>query len=141
MQMPRINGSFELKIAVAVLAATLLAGCATTEERAGSLFVAPGGYEFYACLQLAQTAASYKARRAELEQLMAKAESDAGGKLMSAISYRPDHLKMGGELHAIEVTAREKHCNLSGEMAKLAKPAQPVPQRATPARRGQEKPR
>ena len=43
MQMPRINGSFELKIGVAVLAATLLAGCATAEDRVGGLLVAPGG--------------------------------------------------------------------------------------------------
>ena len=30
--MPRMNGSFKLKVAVAVLAATLLAGCATAED-------------------------------------------------------------------------------------------------------------
>ena len=138
MQMPRMNGSFELRTAVAVLAATLLAGCATAEDRVGGLLVAPGSYEFYSCPQLAQIAASYKARRAELEQLMAKAESDAGGKLMSAISYRPDYLQVGGQIQDVERTARAKQCDLS---AAPAKPAQPVPQRATPARRGQEKPR
>ena len=136
--MPRMNGSFKLKVAVAVLAATLLAGCATAEDRVGGLLVAPGGYEFYSCQQLADRVASLKVRRTELEHLMAKAESDPAGKVMSTIGYRPEYLQVGGQIQDVERTARAKQCDLS---AAPAKPAQPVPQRATPARRGQEKPR
>jgi len=67
----------------------------------------------------------------ELEGLMAKAESGAGGTLINAVGYRPDYLKVRGEQHALEKTAREKNCDLSAvpagaEPANVAMPALPA---------------
>lgn len=131
--MSRMNGGCTAAIAAVLLSAGLLGGCAMSDERAASLLVAPGDYDLYSCPQLARTAADLKGRRAELEGLMAKAERDAGGRMMSALGYRPDYLKVRGEIHEIEKTAREKKCDLSAVRANAA-PAAPAmpPLPATP---------
>jgi hypothetical protein len=102
-----------VRIIALLLAAGFVGGCAISDDRAASLLVAPGDYDTYSCPQLAITANSLRARRKELEGLMAKASTGSGGRFMSAIGYRPDYLKVRGELHEIEATAREKHCDLS----------------------------
>jgi hypothetical protein len=133
--MCRMNGRSAWRAAFGLVAAGLLAGCATSGDTAATLMTAPGGYDFYSCPQLAQTAASLKLRRTELEHLMAKAESDAGGRVMSAIGYRPDYLKTRGALHEVERTARDKQCDMSIAPAKPPAPpraASTVPARAKP---------
>ena len=97
--MSRMNGGCTAAIAAVLLSAGLLGGCAMSDERAASLLVAPGDYEIYSCPQLAVTYAGLKARRIELEGLMAKAEGGAGGQLVNAVGYRPDYLKVRGEQH------------------------------------------
>lgn len=93
------------------LAAGLVGACATTADDVGSrLLVAPGGFDLYNCQQLTNTIAGLKSRKKELEGLMAKAETDAGGKLMSAMGYKPDYMSTLGQLRSAEATAREKQC-------------------------------
>ncbi|HET9617808.1 MAG TPA: twin-arginine translocation pathway signal [Pseudolabrys sp.] len=118
--MSRMNGGCTAAIAAVLLSAGLLGGCAMSDERAASLLVAPGDYEIYSCPQLAVTYAGLKARRIELEGLMAKAEGGAGGQLVNAVGYRPDYLKVRGEQHEIEKTAREKNCDLGAVPAGAA---------------------
>ena len=117
-----------MRIAAALMAAGCLAGC-VSDETAGSLLVAPGGFEFYSCPQLVQAAAGFRARAAELQRLMDKAERDPGGKLVSALGYRPDYLSVRGQLHEVERTARSKQCALpaSSQTATSAAPAPPPP--------------
>ncbi|MGN6573115.1 MAG: hypothetical protein ACTHLO_17040 [Pseudolabrys sp.] len=120
-----------LRIAAGLLAAGLLAGCAMSDDRAASLLVAPGDYDIYACPQLALAAAAAKKRRDELQGLMARAETESSGRLMSALGYRPEYLKIRGELHEMEATAREKHCDLSDVPNVASQP--PTPSRPPPA--------
>ena len=129
--MSRVNSDYTAMIAAALLAAGLLGGCAISDDKAASLLVAPGDYDLNSCPQLAVTYAGLKVRRVELEGLMAKAESGAGGTLINAVGYRPDYLKVRGEQHEIEKTAREKNCDLSAvpagaEPASVAMPALPA---------------
>ena len=100
-----------------------------SDETASSLMVAPGDYDLYSCPQLAVAAAPLRKRRRELQSLMAKADVDSGGRMMSALGYRPEYLKISGELHSIEATAREKHCDLTA-----------VPARAPAVTPGRKKP-
>ena len=120
--MSRMNGGCAAAIAAVLLAAGMLGGCAISDERAASLLVVPGDYDIYSCPQLAVTYSGLKTRRIELEGLMAKSASGAGGQLVNAVGYRPDYLKVRGEQHEIEKTAREKNCDLSAVPAD-AKPA------------------
>jgi len=116
--MTRINGGRTARIGVApvpalILGALALGGCAMSDDKAAALLVAPGGYDFYSCPQLAVAASGLRTRRQELESLMARANVDAGGRMMSAIGYRPEYLKIRGQLHEMERTAREKQCDLN----------------------------
>ena len=124
--MSRMNGAYIPRISAALLAAALLAGCATTNDTVSTLFVAPGDYDLYSCPQLQQTAGSLRGRRDELQGLMAKAETDAAGKFMSTLGYRPDYLRVTGELHELEKVAREKKCDLSAVPVKRT-PTLPAP--------------
>ena len=91
---------------MALVAAVVLGGCAMSDEKAASLMVAPGDYDLYSCPQLAVAAAPLRKRRMELHGLMARADVDAGGRMMSTIGYRPEYLTISGELHSIDATAR-----------------------------------
>ena len=128
----RMNGGWISLSAAALLAAGLLGGCALSDDKAASLLVAPGDYDLYSCPQLATTASSLKAKRIELGGLMARAETDSGGRMMSSISYRPEYLKIRGELHEVEATAREKKCDVSKVAPAPASAAPPPTLPATP---------
>lgn len=114
------------RIAAACIVALGAGGCAMSEDTVSTLLVAPGNYEFYSCPQLVSTAATLRGRQKQLEDLMARAETDFGGKIMSTTGYRPDYLRVRGELRSVEMTAREKQCDLTPPQPKRpAQPAQP----------------
>lgn len=119
------------RIAAVCFVALGVGGCAMSEDTVSTLLVAPGNYEFYSCPQLVSAAASLRGRQKQLEDLMARAETDFGGKVMSATGYRPDYLRVRGELRSVETTAREKQCDLTPPQPKPAPPTKPA---RTPAR-------
>jgi len=90
-----------------------LCGC-TSEEAAGRFLVAPGQYILYSCPELANTARGIEVRQRELAALMAKAETDAGGRFISAQAYGPEYAQLRGRMDQLRKTAEEKNCNLSG---------------------------
>jgi hypothetical protein len=98
---------------VITLTAIALSGCAS-DETAGRFLVSPDKYQFYDCGALAREARSYASRQREIEALMIKAESDAGGRFVSTQVYRPEYLQLVGMMGQIRKTAAEKNCNLSG---------------------------
>jgi hypothetical protein len=106
----------------AVALVTALGGCASTDDTASKLLVAQGDYDLYSCPQVVNLVTGLKARKAELEKLMARAETDIGGKMMSAMGYRPDYLRVIGELKSAETTMREKHCEVPPPPAPAAAP-------------------
>ena len=60
-------------------------------ERGGcTAFADPAKYEFYDCKQLEGERKSLAGRAAELQGLMAKAETGAGGAVVSEVAYRND---------------------------------------------------
>jgi predicted outer membrane protein len=93
----------------AALATLLLAGCAGSNDQTASLLVTPGKYAIYNCGQLAVAAGKTAERERELEGLMAKAQTGAGG----------------------QVEARDKHCTLPPDAA-----AAPQPQALPPPPKG-----
>ena len=68
---------------------------------------------FYDCGALAREARSNANRQREIEALMIKAESGAGGRFVSSAVYRPGYLQLRGMMEQIRKAA-EKNCNLSG---------------------------
>ena len=102
-------------------AAVLLAGCAVSDEKLGSLVADSAQYEVYTCPQLAGQETALKTRLAELDTLMAKAAADTGGAVVNAVAYRPEHITVRGSLDVVRRVRAEKNCP-PPELPPAAKP-------------------
>jgi hypothetical protein len=99
-----------------IATAGLLAGCSMSDDTMASLMVAPGKFTLYSCEALVEQERKSSTRARELEQLMARAEVDASGRLVSTIAYRSEYLTVRGELEELRRAAAEKKCpNIPGE--------------------------
>lgn len=95
-----------------VLAAVLaLAGCSSVAMDESTFFVDPARYDLYDCKQLATARKSYTDRLDELKRLMAKAETGAGGAVVSEIAYRPEYASAQGNLKLINRVYDDNHCD------------------------------
>src|SRR5262249_24150666 len=92
--------------------ATALAGCTVSDEKAGRLLVGPDRYVLYDCAQLAKAAQAIHNPERNLEMLMAKAETDSVGMLVSGSAYRPEYKQLRGLMYEAEKTAADKKCKL-----------------------------
>ena len=98
-------------VSVAALAAAL-AGCAVSDDQAARFLVAPDKYLLYNCDEIAREAQTAAAREQELQQLIAKADVDASGRLVSTVAYRTDYLSVRGEINELRAAAVAKHCDV-----------------------------
>ncbi|HEY0567763.1 MAG TPA: twin-arginine translocation pathway signal [Xanthobacteraceae bacterium] len=87
----------------------LLCGCAGSDT-VGSLLVSPGKYDLYSCEQLAARLKPAATREKELRGLIAKAERDTSGVVVSALAYRTEYATARGDLRQIEETSQRKQC-------------------------------
>jgi hypothetical protein len=97
------------------------------DDQLARLMVTPEKYALYNCHEIAIEAQAAAAREQQLQQLMAKADIDASGRLVSAVAYRPDYLTVRGELSELRAAAAAKHCDV---VPGAAGPAVPVSDRA-----------
>ncbi len=108
-------------VLAAPLVAALLTGCTnergTTDDKIGRFLVSPGKYNLYPCPQMGDRGVELAIRQNELEVLMAKAGSGAGGSLVSALAYRPGYLQARTEMAELRKAAAAKNCNLEQAMA------------------------
>ncbi len=91
-------------------AALALSACAMSDDQAARYLVAPNKYLLYTCDDIAREAQTKAARELELQQLMAKASTDATGRLIGDMVYRSEYLSVRGELNELRRTAADKHC-------------------------------
>jgi hypothetical protein len=111
---------------LALVAATV-AGCsASGEDRLGSALVAPGGFAFYDCPQLAGQDRALTVREHELERLMAEAKRSAGGGFVSAVAYESDYATNHATLREVHREQARKKCGpAAAEPAVRPAPANP----------------
>ena len=88
----------------------MLAGCASDDATA-RLLVAPDKYVLYTCPEIARELTGKEAREKELGQLMAKAGTDPGGRMVSGLAYDPEYLSVRGEINDLHASAAAKNCN------------------------------
>ena len=101
------------RFAAAAMLAASLAACTSsgsTDETVGRFLVAPGGFALLTCAELAERATANVARRRVLEGLMVKAGTDAGGRIVGSMAYRPEYLERRGEMVELRRVAAEKNC-------------------------------
>jgi hypothetical protein len=113
----------------AMLAAGLcasLGGCANVgDSMVSSAFVDPARYEQYDCKQLENERKSLATRTAELQGLMAKADTGVGGSVVVELAYRNDYIAARGQARLAEETWQRNKCVAT--LPAAAAPAAPAP--------------
>jgi hypothetical protein len=106
-----------------------LGGCADMGDSfASSAFVDPARYDNYDCKQLEGERKSIATRTAELQGLMAKAETGTGGSVISELAYRNDYISARAQAKlADEVWKRNKCAAASPAAAMPPAPVAPAP--------------
>jgi len=104
--------SFRACCAMAALVAAgfALSGCAGVSETIAPAFADPAKYELYDCKQLEAERKSLAKRTADLQKLMDKAETGAGGAVVSELAYRNDYVAVRGQAQMAEDAWRRNRC-------------------------------
>ena len=97
--------------ALAVLALGLgLSGCADMSDNVSTAFADPAKYDLYECKQLESERKSLAARAAELQGLMAKAQTGVAGPVVAELAYRNDYIAVRGQAKLAEEAWQRNKC-------------------------------
>jgi hypothetical protein len=88
-----------------------LGGCADIGDSMSSAFVDPAKYEFYECKQLEPERKNLASRAAELQGLMAKAETGVGGSVVAELAYRNEYISVRAQAKLADETWRRNKCH------------------------------
>jgi hypothetical protein len=116
-------------LALLGLGATL-SGCADMGDTMTSAFADPAKYDLYECSQLEPERTRLAARAAELQGLMAKAETGVAGPVVAELAYRNDYISTRGQARLADEAWRRNKCKETKPEAKPAadvKPSAPAP--------------
>jgi hypothetical protein len=103
-----------------------LAGCADMGESMSSAFADPAKYDLYECKQLEAERKYLATRAAELQGLMAKAQTGVGGTVVAELAYRNEYIAVRGQTKlADEAWARNKCHDATPAAGAPAAPAAP----------------
>lgn len=106
----------------------MLSGCASATVDESTFFADPATFAMYDCKQLDTARASYSRRVEELQGLMAKAETGAGGAIVSEIAYRPDYLSAQAHLKSANAAWERNRCSTQQSAdPSLARPSSGTP--------------
>lgn len=87
-----------------------LGGCANMGDTMVSAFADPAKYDLYDCKQLESERKSQATRAADLQRLMAKAETGAGGYVVSELAYRNDYIALRGQSKLADEAWQRNKC-------------------------------
>lgn len=130
----RLRGAGALLALLAAGAA--LSGCASMSETVAPAFADPAAYELYDCKQLEGERKALASRTADLQKLMDKAETGAGGAVVSELAYRNDYVAVRGRAQVAEDAWRRNKCRETppGAVPPASTPQPPVIKPAPKAR-------
>lgn len=112
---------------LALLAAgAALSGCAGMSETIAPAFADPAKYELYDCKQLEGERKQLAKRTDELQKLMVKAETGAGGAVVSELAYRNDYIAVRGQAQLAEEAWRRNRCRETPEATAATVPLSPA---------------
>jgi hypothetical protein len=90
-----------------------LGGCADMSDSMTSAFADPAKYDLYECKQLEAERKSLATREAELQGLMAKAETGVAGPVVAELAYRNDYIALRGQAKLADEAWRRNKCHAS----------------------------
>jgi len=105
-----------------------LGGCANVGDSfASAAFVDPAKYEQFDCKQLETERKSLATRTAELQGLIAKAETGVGGSVVGELAYRNDYISARASSKLADETWQRNKCTASSPAVAAPAPAAPAP--------------
>lgn len=110
-----------------------LAGCAGMSDTMTTAFADPAKYELYDCKQLETERKNLATRAAELQGLMAKADSGVAGPVVAELAYRNDYVSVRGQARFAEQAWERSKCQPSPP---AAAPAAHATGKGAPSRPG-----
>ncbi len=117
-----------ITLALALLAlGSTMSGCADMSEGMTAAFADPAKYELYNCKQLEDERKSLATRIAELQALIAKAETGTGGTVVGELAYRNDYIALRGQSHFADEAWRKNRCRPSAPSPANASANPPAP--------------
>jgi hypothetical protein len=103
-----------------------LSGCADMSDSVTTAFADPAKYDLWECSQLEPERKRLATRAAELQGLMAKAETGVAGPVVAELAYRNEYLAVRGQAHYAEEVWRRNKCRETAQPAPAnVKPAPP----------------
>jgi len=106
-----------------------LSGCADMSDSLSTAFADPAKYELWDCTQLEPERKRLADRTAEVQGLMAKAETGAAGPVVAELAYRNEYVALRGQAHYAEEAWRRNKCR------ETPQPVAPAPANVRPAAR------
>jgi hypothetical protein len=113
-----------------------LSGCADMSDGMTTAFADPAKYELYDCKQLETERKTLANRAAELQGLMAKAETGVGGSVVAELAYRNDYISVRGNMKFAEEAWHKNRCREGAVSSTPAPPVRPNIKPAPPSRSG-----
>jgi hypothetical protein len=113
-----------------------LSACADMSDGMTQAFADPAQYELYDCKQLEGERKSLANRAAELQGLMAKAETGVGGAVVSELAYRNDYVAVRGRTRFAEEAWRKNRCREGMSSSTPPPPTRPDFKPAPPSKSG-----
>jgi hypothetical protein len=110
-----------LTLALLVLGAGL-SGCAEMNDGMLSAFADPAKYDLYECKQLEPERKNLAIRMAELQGLMAKAETGVAGPVVAELAYRNEYIAVRGQSKLAEEAWRKNRCHEEKPEVKVEPP-------------------
>src|SRR3954452_5642051 len=118
-------------VLVPLLLGFALSGCADMGDSMSAAFADPARYDLYDCKQLETERKTLAARAAELQGLMAKADTGVAGPVVAELAYRNDYVSVRGQARFADEAWRRNKCHEAA-----ATPAPAVSAKTAPLRPG-----
>jgi hypothetical protein len=100
-----------LALAVGLVSAMGLSGCADVGDSLTSAFADPAKYQLYDCKQLEAERKNLANRAAELQGLISKAQTGAAGPVVAEIAYRNEYIAVRGQTRNAEEAWQLNKCH------------------------------
>jgi hypothetical protein len=101
-----------------------LSGCADMSDGMTAAFADPAKYDLYDCKQLQGERERLGTRGAELQGLMAKADTGVAGPVVAELAYRNEYVSVRGQARFAEEAWQRNKCHATAPAA--VAPAAPV---------------
>lgn len=116
---------FRRVILVIIVLAPGLLGCAQNLDL-GVLYAAPGKYDYLRCEDLRPRLAASLKREKELNDLMTRANQEAGGAVVNVVAYSADLAQVRADMKILRQAAVDKKCGDIEAPPPAAAPAAPA---------------